>query len=463
MTKARLAAIRLPEFGLPDEQPQLPASTYRHRLARLRRRMAAAGLDALVLYADREHCANLAWATGFDPRFEEALLVLMPRRTPVLLTGLENQACAAAAPLELDVRLYRPFGLMGQDRANTPPLAELLRDAGLARGQSVGAAGWKYFGPLECRDPQSSLEIPSFIADTLRAIAGRAGRVVNAGAILMDPGTGLRATTDIDELARFEFAACHVSESVKRVVTGTRPGMRETEAAGLLQPNGLPLSCHAMFSSGQRAWLGLPSPNTKIVARGEAVTTAYGVQGALCCRNGWLAAGPEDLPAGVRDYVERLVAPYFEAVAAWLSTLAIGVTGGRLYDTVMARIGDPFFGVALNPGHLIHIDEWMHSPVSKGSKTKLRSGMALQVDVIPATGSPWFTSNMEDGVALLDERGRAAMAEKYPQAFRRIEARRAFMDEALGIALKPDVLPFSNLASFLAPFWLSPGLGMTLR
>jgi hypothetical protein len=70
---------------------------------------------------------------------------------------------------------------------------------------------------------------------------------------------------------------------------------------------------------------------------------------------------------------------------------------------------------------------------------------------------------MEDGVALLDERGRAAMAEKYPQAFRRIEARRAFMDEALGIALKPDVLPFSNLASFLAPFWLSPGLGMTLR
>jgi len=39
-----------------------------------RARAQAAGLDALVVYADREHSANLAYITGFDPRFEEALL-----------------------------------------------------------------------------------------------------------------------------------------------------------------------------------------------------------------------------------------------------------------------------------------------------------------------------------------------------------------------------------------------------
>jgi Xaa-Pro aminopeptidase len=463
MAKARLAEIRLPGFGVSAEQPQIAAETYRDRLSLLRRRVAAAGLDALVIYADREHCANLAWLTGFDPRFEEALLVLAPRRAPVLLTGPENQAMASAAPLATDVRLYRPFGLMGQERAGTPPLADLLAGAGIARGLTVGVAGWKYFGPLESRDPRSWLEIPSFIADTLRKLAGRSGRVVNAGAILMDPGRGLRATTCIDELARFEFAACHVSEGVKRVVLGARPGMTEFEAARFLQPIGLPLSCHAMFSSGERAWQGLPGPSSKKMARGEAVTTAYGVQGALSCRNGWLAEGPDDLPPDVRDYVERLVAPYFEAVAAWLSALAIGVSGGDLYEAVMARLGDPFFGVSLNPGHLIHVDEWMHSPIAKGSRVKMRSGMALQVDVIPATGGPWFTTNMEDGVALLDERGRAALAEKYPAAWSRISDRRAFMAEALGIVLKPEVLPFSNLASYLPPFWLSPGLAMTLR
>jgi hypothetical protein len=38
--------------------------------------------------------------------------------------------------------------------------------------------------------------------------------------------------------------------------------------------------------------------------------------------------------------------------------------------------------------------------------------------------------------------------------------RRAFMADVLGIELKPEVLPLSNLAGYLPPFWLSPGLAM---
>jgi hypothetical protein len=37
------------------------------------------------------------------------------------------------------------------------------------------------------------------------------------------------------------------------------------------------------------------------------------------------------------------------------------------------------------------------------------------------------------------------------------------MADELGIRLKPEVLPFSNLASFLPPFWLSPGQCVVLR
>lgn len=33
-------------------------------------------LDVLMIYADREHGANFAYLTGFEPRFEEAVLVL---------------------------------------------------------------------------------------------------------------------------------------------------------------------------------------------------------------------------------------------------------------------------------------------------------------------------------------------------------------------------------------------------
>jgi hypothetical protein len=129
----------------------------------------------------------------------------------------------------------------------------------------------------------------------------------------------------------------------------------------------------------------------------------------------------------------------------------------------MDRLGDPFFGIGLNPGHLIHLDEWVHSPVKKGSSFVLTSGMALQCDIIPATGTAYFTSNIEDGIALADEECRRKFSARYPEAWARIGARRAFMMDILGIRLKPEVLPFSNLAAWLPPFWMSPGMAMAMR
>ena len=125
-------------------------------------------------------------------------------------------------------------------------------------------------------------------------------------------------------------------------------------------------------------------------------------------------------------------------------------------------LGDPFFGIFLNPGHQISLDEWVNSPIGPGSTTELRSGMYLQVDVIPATGSNYFTTNIEDGVALGDESLRGQIAALHPEMWGRIQARRRFMADQLGIELHPDVLPFSNLAAWLPPFLLDPSRAMTV-
>ena len=123
---------------------------------------------------------------------------------------------------------------------------------------------------------------------------------------------------------------------------------------------------------------------------------------------------------------------------------------------VQRHLGDPFFDMRLNPGHLIHLDEWMNSPIYHDSQERLQSGRSIQIDIIPATNSPYFTINVEDGIALLDSAGRAEFANRYPDAWKRIKARREFMEEVLGIRLKPEGLPFSNLAAALPPFLLSP-------
>ncbi|MGE3306766.1 MAG: M24 family metallopeptidase [Rhizobiaceae bacterium] len=452
---AELKRVELPEFGEPTVMPKIPPEAFDRRIGALLARGAKAGLDAFVVYGDREHSANIAFLCGYDPRFEEALLVIVPGRQPRLLVGNEGWGYAEMIGGPYEPVLYQTFSLPAQPRDRSPALKDILADGGITAGQRIGAIGWKPFGPGDHGFDDRALDLPSFVADTLRALAGASGRVLNVAGLLMNPVDGLRTDNDVDQLACFEFAATFTSQGLRNVLAGIEPGMTELQAARLIGMNGLPHSAHPMLSAGRRAAYGLPSPSLDVIERGAPVTCAYGVQGGLNARAGFMVESAAELPAGIKDYVEKLVAPYFAAVVDWYETIGIGVHGGTLWRAIHDRIGDPFFGVGLNPGHLIHLDEWLHSPVFANSRVPIRSGMALQVDVIPATGSPWFTTNIEDGIAIADQRLRGEFAEKYPEAWKRIEARRAFMADAIGIRLKPEVLPFSNIPAFLPPFWLA--------
>jgi hypothetical protein len=72
-----------------------------------------------VVYADREHCANLLHLTGFDPRFEEALLLLSADGRRKLLVGNE---CLGYLPdaeaLGLEVELFQGVEPHGSDAEN---------------------------------------------------------------------------------------------------------------------------------------------------------------------------------------------------------------------------------------------------------------------------------------------------------------------------------------------------------
>src|SRR5688572_14739195 len=112
----RLVEIQLPDFGPLEAAPEIAGSTYAARMERLRARAQERGLDRLVVYADREHSANLAYLTGFDPRFEEAVLVVGPAGTPAILVGNECYGLAGAAPLAMRRHLYQDLSLPSQPR-----------------------------------------------------------------------------------------------------------------------------------------------------------------------------------------------------------------------------------------------------------------------------------------------------------------------------------------------------------
>jgi len=448
MANAKLARVELPDFGMPTRMPELPAHLYQARLDRLRELAESRDLDAMVVYADREHSANLSYLTGFDPRFEEALLVVGKDPEPAILVGNECWGMAGNAPLRMRLHRFQEFSLPSQPRDKSRSLPAILADEGIGPGTRVGVVGWKSFADRALTD------IPSYLADAIRELTD--GEIENATDLLIDPGAGLRVINELEQLVIFEYASCATSSGVRRLLFGLEPGLTEQQAVRLLEWNGMPLSCHLMLTAGPRAALGLLSPSDRMIERGDPLTVAFGVWGALNCRAGFLVESADELPVAIADYVGRLVAPYFEAVVEWYQALWVGQAGGVLQEIIDRRLSDLFFGIFLNPGHQLHLDEWVNSPVWPGSPVALQSGMAMQVDIIPATGTEYFTTNIEDGVVLADDDLRRRWASEYPESWSRIEARRVFMRDVLGIDVHDDVLPLSNIPAYLPPFLLNP-------
>ena len=60
-----------------------------------------------------------------------------------------------------------------------------------------------------------------------------------------------------------------------------------------------------------------------------------------------------------------------------------------------------------------------------------------------------------------DQALRAELAAKHPAVAQRIAARRAFLRDVIGVALKETILPLSSTPLCLAPFWLKPDLLLT--
>lgn len=455
-----LAHVSLPEIDLPRDKPEIPAEVYRARLEAVYAKMAERGLDALAVYGDREHFANTSYLTGFDPRYEESLLLLVPGRTPVFLVGNESVGYAGSTPYEVEIIRFAKFSLIGQPDPEGHSLNALLKQAGFDAPSisRVGTAGWKYWTGAGV---DGWIDVPHFIVSE---IARFADEVENATGIFVDPEHGLRIDNDVDQIAYFEFAATHSSQAVLRLLRGIRPGMTELEASALMRPILLPFNYHpTMLGGATNTGYGVASPGSRVLEVGDPVAAGLGYWGSNTARAGFLVENAKQLPEGAHDYVQKLVAPYYATAAAWYEKLHIGLTAGELYDVTHSRIGDDFYGVFLNPGHFIHLDEWPSSPVRQGSPVTFRSGNAIQLDIIPGTGTVYHTAQIEDGIALADESLRAQLAAKYPGAWQRIQQRRDMLSAVFGITLHEEVLPLSNAAGYLPPFWLAPELAMVKK
>jgi len=436
----RLIEIDWPEFGGPGDCPVFTPDDFARRLAATRHAMQSRGLSHLLVYGDREHCANLLWLAGLDPRFEEALLILGPRAEPLLLTGVECEAYLPVSTLftsgGLRQERYAPFSLPNiVHQEASRPLDEILRGEGITSASTAGVAGWK------------ALDLPAYLMDILRATSGTA---VDATGLFIDPEDGLRTSVTAKEIAYFEYSNVLASEGVKNILRGLRLGEADHDLMTLAGFNGFPQGCHWGLKTGRHR-ISLASPNGSRVERGLPLSTNVCYRGSNTCRSAWVARDARDLPEAARDYVDAFAGPYFSAMAAWFGALAVGRPAGALDAAIRSVLSPEAFGIRFAAGHLIHFEEWLHSPVWPGSPLPLRSGMVFQSDVIPSSKT-YASTRLEDTYVLAAPDLQHDFAQGYPQAYARCLARRDFMRATLGIPVDDSVLPLSNLAGLAPPY-----------
>jgi len=456
--KHRLLSIEWPEFGTSEPPPSPDVEELQARIAAVRSRMERAGLTHVIVYADREHFANLTYLTGFDPRYEEALLIVSRGGDPLVVVGNECGAYLSISPLytagKLRNECFQSFSLLNQPRDSSRLIKEIFAGEGIGERSLVGCVGWKYFTDVEHPDAAHAIELPAYLVDALRELAGW-DQVVNATGMFMNPNDGLRTFCSPEEIAYFEYTSILASEGMKRMLFGIREGITDHDLARLMEYSGEPLGAHVMLVTGDNYDQGLASPCGAIVRRGDPLCTNICYWGSNSCRAGWVVSSSRELAPDAQDYVENFAGVYFEAMSEWFGLLQIGTCGSELARLIDEKLPFDKFGIFLNPGHLIHLDEWVSSPIYPGSRVQLHSGMVMQVDVIPS--SPvYFSTRMEDGVAIADEDLHYRLQVQFPDCWSRCRERRQFMIDVLGIEVPENVLPLSNIPAIVPPFFLKP-------
>ncbi len=441
--RIQLQPVAVPKGVLPEERPEITPEEYRRRR---RAFYEAARSQWVIVYGDREHVGNLAYLCGFDPRFEEALLVLGPDGPDVLMVGAEGETMAVPLAGDFKIIVSPLFSLPNVLREASGRLGSALQSIGMSSGDEVGVVGWKYLEPIETEPSSSSPGfVPGFVLD---AVAGMKIRDVTR--VLLDPAYGQRRVNSIDQVAQYEWGAARASASAWNVIRGVQPGLSELAACRNMGYAGEPLSCHVMLASGTDRIVGLRSPTAKPIEMGDGVTLAIGYWGGLTCRAGVVSEARDD------GFFHDYVSVYISAVVAWYEALTLGTSAGAIVKVVADELSRAGLRSMLNPGHATSTEEWLNSPMTEGSEVELASGMALQSDIIPVGLPRGTVLNCEDTVALGDKEFRREFAARHPYIWERVETRRRFMKRDLGIDISDDVLPLSTYPACFAPFWLDP-------
>lgn len=450
----KLKKVAMPELEKNIYPVEISDETINKRKENVLAKMKKDNIDALIIYADLEHGGNFEYLCGFLPRFEEALLVLHQDGRAQMVLGNENLNKASKARIKVKSIHMPHFSLPNQPMNTTKTVSETLKECGLEKYETVGIVGWKNF--TSKLDENSKLfDIPGYIVDVFKEVYSNINFI--NGTYIFIGEDGVRTTNNANEFAHYEFGAALAGNSILDVLNEIAVGKTEMELADKLERYGQRNSVVTIMATGERFVKANMYPTHKKISLGDPLSITIGYKGGLQSRGGFAINSENELPEGQKDYIEKVAAPYFNAVKEWLESIHIGMEGKELYNKIEEVLPKEIYGWELNPGHLCADEEWLSSPIYPGSKEIIKSGMLFRIDIIPSVKG-YCGISCESGIMLADKDLISKIKEEYPYIWDRIEKRRKYIKNILGINISEEIIPTSAATALCKPFLLNKEL-----
>lgn len=447
----RLKEVLPPEFDKDLTPILLTDETMEERKNKLLSKMKQHNYDTLIIYADLEHGSNFEYLVGFIPRFEEALLVLHANGEVFAVLGNENLNKAGKARIKVTAIHLPHLSLPNQPMNTKETVEEILTKCRFADKQRIGIVGWKNFTNT-AEDNKQLYDLPHFLLEAIKKVA-RNSELTNATSLMIGE-EGIRTINNVNEFAHYEFGSALAGTCILEAMNEVSVGKTEMEIAEKLAAKGQRHSVVTIMAAGERFIKANLYPSNNKISLGDPISMTTGYKGGLESRSGFAVNQASELPAGQENYLEKMAIPYFNAFKTWLETAKIGIKGEKLYTAIESVFPKENYGWELNPGHLCADEEWLSSPIYPNSQEVLKSGMLFQIDIIPYI--PGYNgTGCEGGIFLADIELRNQIQENYPEVWKRVEKRRTYLQEVLGIQLADEVLPMSAATGYYRPFLLN--------
>ena len=451
-----LGKVKRPNKDCSLQPVILADATIQERKEKILSRMKNENLDCIVVYADIEHGTNFEYLVGFVPRFEEALLVLHQNGKAYLVLGNENLNKVRYSRIEAEAVHAPHFSLPNQPMENTENLTSILSKTGIQECKKVGLIGWKLF-TSNVEDNTYLFDIPYYIVEAIKELT-HGNEICNACSVFIG-AEGARVTNNADEIAHYEFGASLASDCVLDALDAVAIGVSELELGNCLNRYGQRNPVITIAATGERFEKAYLYPKNKLVELGDKMALTVGYKGGLSSRSAYVVNDTEDLPNGVKDYLDVVVKPYYRAICVWLENVKCGMSGSEMYELIENVLPKAQYHWHLCPGHLVADEEWLSSPIYENSDEVLKSGMLLQTDIIPSIPGYGGVS-VESTICLADKKLRDEISDKAPELWKRIQSRRKYICEELNIDLSDDVLPMCSTVAYLRPYLLNHSMAM---